>query len=166
MRIVAVEPMSDAARATACAWLPDEYATIPRSSSPCESDEIVAYAPRNLKAPTRWRFSGLSATVAPASASSVREKTSGVRCATPWIRAAAASTSEREITFDRLNSAADGGHRQHEPVQERHAHRGRGRRLAHCRLPAREAGQGRRVRADEAEEPRYRLGRRQDVPRR
>ena len=38
-----------------------------------------------------------------------------------------------------------------EPVQERHAHRARRADVAHRRVPAREAGQGRRVRAHEAE---------------
>ena len=52
----------------------------------------------------------------------------------------------------------------HEPVQERHAHRARRHRLADRRVPARQAGQGRRVRAHQAEGAQIRRGRRQDVP--
>ena len=68
------------------------------------------------------------------------------------------------LAHGRLDFAADGRDRQHEPVQERHAHRDRGRRLAHRRVPAREARQGRRVRADQGEEHRHGRGRRQDLP--
>ena len=51
-----------------------------------------------------------------------------------------------------------------EPVQERHAHRARRRALAHRRVSAREARQGRRVRAHEAEGARVRRRRRPHLP--
>src|SRR5207237_3004710 len=88
---------SDAASATACAWFPDEKAATPRDRSASASDEILLYAPRNLNAPPRWRFSALRYTRAPARESSVREVTTGVRWATPSSRRAAASTSPGEI---------------------------------------------------------------------
>ena len=47
------------------------------------SDATALYAPRNLKAPTRWRFSAFRNTVAPVASSSAREVSTGVRCATP-----------------------------------------------------------------------------------
>ena len=61
---------------------------------------------------------------------------------------------------------ADGRGRFHQPVPQRDAHRARRADLADRRVPAREARQGRRVRADEAEVAPGRLGRRPDVPRR
>ena len=66
----------------------------------------------------------------------------------------------------RLPSCADGRGRRNQPVPERDAHRARRADLAHRRVPAREAGQGRRLRAHQAEVARLRLGRRPDVPRR
>ena len=41
----------------------------------------------------RWKFSHLKNSVAPVSASAVREVSTGVRCAAGAIRAAAAATS-------------------------------------------------------------------------
>ena len=60
MRIVAGRSCSAADSATACAWLPDEAVTTPRTRP---SWAIALYAPRNLNAPIRCRFSGLSRTV-------------------------------------------------------------------------------------------------------
>src|SRR5437764_4359246 len=97
IRITAIVAWSDAASATACAWFPDEKAATPRDRSASASDEILLYAPRNLNAPPRWRFSALRYTRAPARESSVREVTTGVRWATPSSRRAAASTSPSEI---------------------------------------------------------------------
>ena len=63
-----------------------------------------------------------------------------------------------------LPSGADGRGRRNEPVPQRDAHRARWADLAHRRVPARQAGQGRRVRAHQAEVARVRLRRRQDLP--
>jgi hypothetical protein len=93
MRIVALAPCSRAASASAWAWLPEETEQTP--SGRCAATALQA--PRNLKAPARWRFSAFSTSDAPARASSVRERSSGVRCATPSMRAAAAWTSSIEI---------------------------------------------------------------------
>src|SRR5690242_15700610 len=82
MTIVAGTENSRATSATAWAWLPDENATTPRARTLGSRRDRWWYAPRNLKAPMRWRFSHLSATWAPARSSSVRERTTGVRCAT------------------------------------------------------------------------------------
>ena len=54
----------------------------------------------------------------------------------------------------------------HQPVQERHPHRGRRDDLPDHGVPARQARQGRRVRAHEAAPGRGRQRRRQDLPRR
>ena len=69
------------------------------------------------------------------------------------------AADDRQVTCARR-----GRRRQHQRVQDRDAHRARGLGLADRRLPAREAGQGRRLRAHEGEEHRLGLGRRQDVP--
>jgi hypothetical protein len=52
MQMTARAPRSRAARATAWAWLPDEYVTTPRARSASLSDAILLYAPRILNAPT------------------------------------------------------------------------------------------------------------------
>ena len=62
-------------------------------------------------------------------------------------------------------AARDGDHH-HQPVQERHPHRGRRDDLPDHGVPAREARQGRRVRAHEAAPRRRRRRDRQDLPRR
>ena len=90
MTIVAVVPSSRAAIATACAWLPDEYASTPRAQLVAGSDAILLYAPRNLNAPPRWKHSAFRCTDAPTSSSSVRDVKTGVRWATPSRRRAAA----------------------------------------------------------------------------
>ncbi len=68
------------------------------------------------------------------------------------------------ITTARRAKRADGRDGLHEPVQERHARRRRRQGLPDRRVPAREARQGRRVRAHEAEGARERRRGRQDVP--
>ena len=90
-------PSRDAASATAWAWFPEENAATPRARYVVSSDEILLYAPRNLNAPPRCRFSAFMYTRAPARESSVRDVTTGVRWATPSSRRAAASTSPGEI---------------------------------------------------------------------
>src|SRR3954454_16992249 len=97
MRIVHGARCSDAASASACAWLPDDDAHTPSASSFSVSCATVLYAPRNLNAPVRWKPSHLRNTDAPTAWSIVRDVTTGVRCATPFRRAAALSTSASEI---------------------------------------------------------------------
>ena len=70
MTIVALMPNNRHASATACAWFPDEYVSTPRARSASGMREIALYAPRNLKAPTRWKLSHLTKTDAPSRASS------------------------------------------------------------------------------------------------
>ena len=50
-------------------------------------------APRNLKAPAFWKFSHLKKAKAPSAWSALLDIITGVRCATPLMRAAAATTS-------------------------------------------------------------------------
>src|SRR5919199_3690517 len=98
MRIVAGVPRSAADRATAWAWLPDDQAHTPRASSSPDNREIRLYAPRNLNAPARCRFSAFSSSVAPVRSSRVRDVSTGVRWATPASLSAAAFTSSNPIT--------------------------------------------------------------------
>src|SRR5207247_10030771 len=77
----------------ACAWFPDEKVMTPRRLWSAESLERALYAPRNLKAPARWRFSHLKKTSAPVRAFTVRDVATGVRCAALAIWRAALSTS-------------------------------------------------------------------------
>jgi hypothetical protein len=95
IRFTAVVPASLAASATAWAWFPDEYATTPAASCSGDSRLIALKAPRNLNAPIRWKFSAFRKTSAPTRSFSVRDVRTGVRCATPAIRSAAACTSAR-----------------------------------------------------------------------
>jgi hypothetical protein len=106
IRIVAGTPCSAAESASAWAWLPDEAVTTPRARSSGVIDATALYAPRNLNAPIRWRFSGFRRTVAPVRWSSVRDVTTGVRWATPSMRAAARRTSSRSITRRRARASA------------------------------------------------------------
>ena len=70
---------------------------------PGASDATALYAPRNLNAPTRCRFSAFSSTrAAPVASSSERPVMTGVRCATPSSRRAAAWTSSSVITRARV----------------------------------------------------------------
>src|ERR1700692_119928 len=82
-----------AANATAWAWFPDENATTPRFRAEASSLANALNAPRNLKAPMRWKFSHLKNTFAPVASSTVREVKTGVIWATPRSLPAAASTS-------------------------------------------------------------------------
>src|SRR5687767_2708447 len=86
-------PRVRAASASAAPWLPDECVTTPAVASAADKDHTALQAPRNLKAPTRWKFSALKHSCAPASASSEAERNTGVTCAYGAMRAAAASTS-------------------------------------------------------------------------
>src|SRR5262249_52466153 len=62
-----------------------------RSSAPSCNRAFIA--PRNLKAPTRWKFSHLSRTVPPVRASSVRDRSTGVSWTQGRRRSAARPTS-------------------------------------------------------------------------
>ena len=84
----------------------------------------------------------------------------------PPLRARAYRYPRPQTRRAELNCRADGRGRLHQPVQERDAHRARWADVAHRRVPAREARQGRRLRAHEAEGLRHGRRRRQDVPRR
>src|SRR5262245_31173775 len=79
----------------AWAWLPDEKVRTPRRRSSGLSFESALKAPRNLKAPARWKFSHLKNTDPPVFRSMVVEVRTGVRWAWPLIRCAAASMSAR-----------------------------------------------------------------------
>src|SRR6185436_13924941 len=83
MRITACRPCSAADSATAWAWFPDEAVATPRSGA---SAVTALYAPRNLKAPMRWKFSALRNTSPPQRSSSAPHVRTGVRCATPRRR--------------------------------------------------------------------------------
>src|SRR5438045_317077 len=100
-------PTYFAAIAVACAWLPDEYATTPRSTASRPRESTRFAAPLILKAPPRWRFSHLKKTRAPASASKPADVNTGVRRASGRIRSAAASTSSEEIARLIHTSLAD-----------------------------------------------------------
>ena len=93
MTMVAGMPSSRADRAIACAWLPEENATTPALRCAGSKHESALNAPRNLKAPMRWKFSHLKKSRAPVSSSAVRELSTGVRCAAGAMRSAAATTS-------------------------------------------------------------------------
>src|SRR5688572_14919015 len=86
---------SEAANAIPCAWLPDENATTPARRWASSNFDSALKAPRNLKAPMRCRFSHLKKTSAASSASIVRERITGVGCACPAMRFAAADTSSK-----------------------------------------------------------------------
>src|ERR1700730_15972437 len=91
--MVAPTPRIRAASATAWAWLPDENATTPRVRAAISSLANALNAPRNLKAPMRWKFSHLKNTLAPIASSTVCEVMTGVTWAAPRSLPAAASTS-------------------------------------------------------------------------
>ena len=65
----------------------------PRARAVASRLDNALKAPRNLKAPMRWKFSHFKNTAAPQAASRVCEVNTGVRCAWPLRRRAAASTS-------------------------------------------------------------------------
>ena len=93
MTMWAGTPRSRAASARAAAWLPEEWVATPRRASSSASDSTALQAPRNLKAPTFWKFSHLKKSRAPAMPSRVPQVSTGVRRAWGRIRSAAARTS-------------------------------------------------------------------------
>src|SRR5436190_9974862 len=94
--ICAVIPRIRAARATACAWFPEDIVTTPRAASSSLRERIAFEAPRNLNAPIFWKFSHLKKSEAPVLWSKVLHVRTGVRW-TPLrrIRSDAARTSAR-----------------------------------------------------------------------
>src|SRR5664280_1168015 len=82
-----------AARARAAAWLPEEWVATPRLASSSLSESTALAAPRNLNAPTRWKFSHLKNSAAPVIASRLAQVSTGVRWAYGRIRSVAALTS-------------------------------------------------------------------------
>src|ERR1700742_243257 len=102
MTMVARVPTCFEAMAVACAWLPEENATTPRSSSSGDRDRIRFDAPRILKAPPRCRFSHFRNTRRPARSSTLRDVMVGVRCASGLIRSAASRTRAGEKISGKL----------------------------------------------------------------
>src|SRR5690606_14514980 len=111
-------PRVRAASASAPPWLPDECVTTPRAASPSDSDHTALQAPRNLKAPARCSGSHLKCSSQPASASSARERSTGVTWAWGAMRAAAASTSSKV-------GSVTGSMRYRKPFRKRNAAAGR-----------------------------------------
>ena len=81
MTITLGMPRMRAASAVAWAWLPEENAITPRSRCAGLNFASALKAPRNLKAPMRWKFSALKKIRAPVRSSAVREVSTGVRWA-------------------------------------------------------------------------------------
>src|SRR6185437_14832585 len=88
--MVAGTPARRAQYATPCAMFPAEAVSTPRASSSRPSSAMALAAPRILNEPMGCKLSSLSQTSAAASAFS---RTSGVRAATPAMRARAATAS-------------------------------------------------------------------------
>src|SRR5262245_23871276 len=95
--MTALTPSSLAESATACAWLPDEKVNTPAAFCCGVNCEMALNAPRNLKAPMRWKFSHLKKRRAPVIASAVEEVSTGVRRAAPATRSWAAVMSAKEM---------------------------------------------------------------------
>src|SRR5579864_2049081 len=89
MKMRACAPISRAAHATACPWLPALAAT----TSLASRVEMRLYAPRILNEPVRWRFSVLSRTSRPTSRENVSDWYAVETRATPSRRVRAASMS-------------------------------------------------------------------------
>src|SRR4249919_2315167 len=88
-------PRVRAASASAAPWLPEECVTTPRSATASDSAHTALQAPRNLNAPTRCSCSHLKCSSQPASASSERDRCTGVTCACGAMRLAAVTTSAK-----------------------------------------------------------------------
>jgi hypothetical protein len=82
----------------ACAWLPDEKVSTPPRFDSSGSCASALYAPRNLKAPVRWKHSHLKKAVVDHLLSTVLEVTTAVSVATPCSLRAAASMSEKSTS--------------------------------------------------------------------
>src|SRR6478609_8995988 len=108
MYTFAVDPTSDAASATPCAWLPADAATTPAAFSCADSRAIRTYAPRILNDPVRCRFSHLRCTGPPTAWASGLDDSIGVYLATPCNNSAAALTSATVICASDTSSAWTG----------------------------------------------------------
>ncbi len=64
--------------ATAWAWLPEENVSTPALRCRSSNCEMALKAPRNLKAPMRWKFSHLKNNSALSCRSAVAERSTGV----------------------------------------------------------------------------------------
>src|SRR5262249_16247008 len=93
MTMCAGTPRSRAASATAAAWLPEECVATACRASWSERAKTALHAPRNLKAPTFWKFSDLQNSVAPTRSFKLVHVSTGVRWTYGLMRAAAACTS-------------------------------------------------------------------------
>jgi len=88
-------PRRRAASASAWAWLPEEWVATPRRASASDSENTALAAPRNLKAPTFWKFSHLKNSSAPTRAERLAQVRTGVRWAKGRMRSAARSIAAR-----------------------------------------------------------------------
>ncbi len=87
-----------AAVASARPWLPAEAVMTRFAEGSAEVSRAIALAaPRILNEPVACSVSSFSQTSPPVTVESHADRTSGVRRATPWIRAEAATTSSRPL---------------------------------------------------------------------
>src|SRR5215510_4854895 len=93
MTMYAGTPRKRAANATAAAWLPEECVATPYRASCSERPKTALHAPRNLKAPTFWKFSHLQNSAAPTRSFKLVHVSTGVQWTYGLIRVAAACTS-------------------------------------------------------------------------
>src|SRR4030095_16665993 len=98
MTTTALQCATEAAQATAAAWLPAETVTRPRSRSATDSERTLLSAPRALKDPVFWKLSHLRDSRTPQRADNCAVEKTGVRCTRPAIRLAAARMSSIGIT--------------------------------------------------------------------
>ena len=92
--MVLAMPARVACRATAWAWLPADMAITPAARSRALSNAIRLAAPRSLNAPMACRLSSLRNTRVPQAALTAGDSIVGVCRTAPWMRAAAARTSD------------------------------------------------------------------------
>src|SRR5579871_178909 len=90
---------SRAARARAWAWFPELCVTTPRAATSAGNLATALQAPRNLNAPTFWKFSHLKKSERFAKSSIVAQVITGVRCARPARRSTAARTLSRSAAY-------------------------------------------------------------------
>src|SRR4030042_769566 len=95
MTMKAGTPRNLAARAKAAAWLPDEWVPTPRLASWSEREKTALQAPRNLKAPTFWKFSHLKYNSALTMRFRLELDSTGVRCTNGSMRRAACRTESK-----------------------------------------------------------------------
>jgi hypothetical protein len=74
-------PRIAAARASACAWLPDEWVATPLAAWWSFSEKTALTAPLDLNAPAFWKFSHLKKNRLPKRRLNISDVSTGVR----WI---------------------------------------------------------------------------------